>query len=124
MDAVEFVTEDDRSDPDRAAAVQQRAIDHGLLLLTCGTRGNVIRTIPPLVVTTEEIDFGLATFGTSLDAVSDTACRDDSRAAPATAPGGGANAAAAKRWRRPSKPYHASQRQRGNRGNHRRATRS
>jgi 4-aminobutyrate aminotransferase len=70
MQAVEFMTEDGRPDPARAAAVQQRAIDHDLLLLTCGTRGNVVRIIPALVATAEEIEFGLAAFGATVDAVS------------------------------------------------------
>lgn len=70
MQAVEFMTEDGRPDPARATAVQQRAIDHDLLLLTCGTRGNVVRVIPPLVATAEEIGTGLAAFGAAVDAVS------------------------------------------------------
>ena len=50
MQALEFV--DSAGNPDAAAAlrVQQGAIDEGLLLLTCGALGNVVRIIPALIV--------------------------------------------------------------------------
>lgn len=59
MVGVEFTDYDNTPRPDLAAAVQQAAIDEGLLLLTCGIRGNVIRIIPPLTVSADEIDAGL-----------------------------------------------------------------
>lgn len=52
--------------PDLAAAVQQAAIAEDLLLLTCGTRANVVRIIPPLTVSSEEIEIGLAAFERAL----------------------------------------------------------
>ena len=36
------------------------AAARGLLMLTCGAHMNVVRMIPPLVITAEEIDEGLA----------------------------------------------------------------
>ena len=44
--------------PDGATAtrVQQAAADNGLLLLTCGAWGQVVRMIPALVVTEEQVD--------------------------------------------------------------------
>lgn len=44
--------------PDGAAAtrVQQAAAENGLLLLTCGAWGQVVRMIPALVVTEEQVD--------------------------------------------------------------------
>jgi 4-aminobutyrate aminotransferase len=39
-----------------------RCQERGLLLLNCGTYGNVIRWIPPLVVKREEIESALAIF--------------------------------------------------------------
>lgn len=41
---------------DVAAAVRSACIEKGLLLLSCGTHENVIRWIPPLVVTKDQID--------------------------------------------------------------------
>lgn len=62
MQAVEFVASDGAADPATAAAVQQATTRHGLLTLTCGPAGNVVRLIPALVVTAEEIDLGLERF--------------------------------------------------------------
>jgi 4-aminobutyrate aminotransferase/(S)-3-amino-2-methylpropionate transaminase len=47
--------------PDAAAtaAVAKAAHELGLLLLTCGTYGNVIRLLPPLIIADEELDRGL-----------------------------------------------------------------
>jgi 4-aminobutyrate aminotransferase-like enzyme len=42
--------------------VQAECIRRDLLLLTCGTYGNVIRWIPPLVVTAAQIDEALDIF--------------------------------------------------------------
>ncbi|WP_433384192.1 4-aminobutyrate--2-oxoglutarate transaminase [Actinoplanes sp. CA-142083] len=46
-------------DPVATAAVAKAAHESGLLLLTCGTYGNVIRLLPPLVITDDELDRGL-----------------------------------------------------------------
>jgi 4-aminobutyrate aminotransferase / (S)-3-amino-2-methylpropionate transaminase / 5-aminovalerate transaminase len=46
-------------DPATTAAVARAAHESGLLLLTCGTYGNVIRLLPPLVISDEELDRGL-----------------------------------------------------------------
>lgn len=42
--------------------VVARCLEQGLLLLTCGTYGNVIRWIPPLIVTREQIEGALEIF--------------------------------------------------------------
>ncbi|OLT22746.1 4-aminobutyrate aminotransferase [Pseudonocardia sp. CNS-139] len=48
--------------PDAAAATRAHAAaaDRGLLLLTCGPHGNVVRMIPPLVVMAEQVDEAVA----------------------------------------------------------------
>jgi 4-aminobutyrate aminotransferase len=51
-----------------AKAVQSACLARHLLLLTCGTYENVIRWIPPLVVTSEEIDQALGIFAEALAA--------------------------------------------------------
>ncbi|MBL8148149.1 MAG: aminotransferase class III-fold pyridoxal phosphate-dependent enzyme [Anaerolineae bacterium] len=55
-------------EPDKAAtkAVQQAALAQRLLILTCGSYENVIRWIPPLVVTEGQIDEALAVFAEAL----------------------------------------------------------
>ena len=42
--------------PDLAKAFLSAAFDRHLMLLTCGTYSQVVRFIPPLVTTDEEID--------------------------------------------------------------------
>ncbi len=45
--------------PDRAKATVDAAFERGLLLLSCGLYGNVIRLLPPLTIADEELDEGL-----------------------------------------------------------------
>ncbi|MCP3798230.1 aminotransferase class III-fold pyridoxal phosphate-dependent enzyme [Allokutzneria sp. A3M-2-11 16] len=55
----EFTTADGEPDNATAQAAQKAAAERGLLLLTCGAHMNVVRMIPPLIVTAEQIDEGL-----------------------------------------------------------------
>jgi 4-aminobutyrate aminotransferase len=56
-------------DPARVAAVIKHCLDHGkVILMNAGTYGNVIRWMPPLVVTEAEITHALAVFSAALDA--------------------------------------------------------
>jgi 4-aminobutyrate aminotransferase-like enzyme len=50
MTAVEFAKPDGTPDADYTRQVQKRAQDAGLLLLTCGVYGNVIRFLFPLTI--------------------------------------------------------------------------
>jgi len=54
--------------PDRAQAVVSAAFERGLILLSCGLYGNVIRLLPPLNVAPDELDEGLAILEESLGA--------------------------------------------------------
>jgi 4-aminobutyrate aminotransferase len=69
MVGTEFVKADGSPDATTMAKVNQYCTDHKLLMLTCGTYGNVIRWIPPLVVTEEQIDESLKIFAAALDSV-------------------------------------------------------
>ena len=55
MNSVEFCAPDDhiRPDPAFAQAVRKAAEQKGLLLLTCGLYGNVIRFLAPLTIPNE-----------------------------------------------------------------------
>jgi 4-aminobutyrate aminotransferase len=56
-------------DPARVASVQQHCLREGhLLLMNAGTYGNVIRWMPPLVVTEAEVAQALAAFGAAVKA--------------------------------------------------------
>ncbi len=65
MLAVEFT---ERS-PDRAKAVVDAAFERGLLLLSCGMYGNVLRFLPALTISDDELDEGLVVLEESLAAV-------------------------------------------------------
>lgn len=69
MQGIEFTGEDGKPDAATAAAIQQATTDQGLLTLTCGPAGNVVRLIPALVVTAEEIATGLERFEAAVGAV-------------------------------------------------------
>ncbi|MFD8009533.1 aspartate aminotransferase family protein [Streptomyces sp. NPDC058955] len=56
----EFRRPDGSPDPVLAKSVQRAAADSGLLLLTCGVHSNVVRMIPALVVTADQVEEGLA----------------------------------------------------------------
>lgn len=60
MQAGEFTTADGEPDAATAQRAHRAAADRGLLLLTCGAHGNVVRLIPPLVVNEAQIDDALA----------------------------------------------------------------
>ncbi|NKY53412.1 aspartate aminotransferase family protein [Nocardia vermiculata] len=63
----EFTTATGEPDSATAAAAQQAAARHGLLLLTCGAYSNVVRMIPPLIVSSDQIDEALAIWARVLD---------------------------------------------------------
>ena len=42
-----------------AARVQERCLTEGLVVLTCGPAENVLRLVPPLTLTDDELDLGL-----------------------------------------------------------------
>lgn len=66
MVGVEFTGLDHKPAAEIATRVQKACIERNLLLLTCGTYGNVIRWIPPLVVNSQQIDEALAIFNESM----------------------------------------------------------
>jgi 4-aminobutyrate aminotransferase len=69
MIGVEFRTADRKPDKSTTKAVVQACFDRKLMLLTCGTYDNVIRWIPPLVVTEKQIDEAIEIFCDALKSV-------------------------------------------------------
>jgi 4-aminobutyrate aminotransferase-like enzyme len=61
MLALELVEDRDSKRPagDLAKATVARALDGGLILLTCGLYGNVVRILVPLVASDEDVNRGL-----------------------------------------------------------------
>ncbi len=68
MAAVEFVR-DNEPDPETTEAVIAKAADRNLLLLSCGTFGNVVRIIPPLIVNQAQIEKALTIFENALESL-------------------------------------------------------
>ena len=69
MVACEFVdTATGEPDPDMTKKVQQHALQHGLLLLTCGVYGNVIRFLFPLTIEDHIFDEALGKLDTAFNA--------------------------------------------------------
>lgn len=69
MIGIEFTAPDGSPDAATALAVQQATTGHGLLTLTCGPQGNVVRLIPALVVTEEEVRLGADRFRAAVEEV-------------------------------------------------------
>ncbi|MEJ2153767.1 MAG: 4-aminobutyrate--2-oxoglutarate transaminase [Desulfobacteraceae bacterium] len=61
MMAMELVTDRDKKTPagEATKALVKYCFDNGLILLACGTYGNVIRLLMPLVISDEQLDQGL-----------------------------------------------------------------
>ena len=62
MIGVEFVKNGKEPDPNSLAKVRAYCFDRGLLLLDAGTERNVLRFIPPLNTTEEQMDWALTIF--------------------------------------------------------------
>jgi 4-aminobutyrate aminotransferase len=75
MVGVEFVRDRATREPDGETcdALMQACADHGLLVLNCGTHHNVIRFLPPIDVTSEEIATGVRLFADALRSVAHSA---------------------------------------------------
>jgi 4-aminobutyrate aminotransferase len=59
MIGIELVTEGNEPDIDAFGAIGQYAFDAGMFILNCSPDGNVIRFIPPLNVSDEDLDRGI-----------------------------------------------------------------
>jgi len=65
MSAIELVAKGDAASPaaDLTKAIAAEAASRGVVTLTCGVRGNVIRFLPPLTIGTEVLAEGLTIIG-------------------------------------------------------------
>jgi 4-aminobutyrate aminotransferase / (S)-3-amino-2-methylpropionate transaminase / 5-aminovalerate transaminase len=69
MIAIELVRGDRSPDPATTQRVAARCHEQGLMVLTAGTHGNVIRLLPPLVIADDLFDEGLDILADALQAV-------------------------------------------------------
>lgn len=68
MIGVELVDKAGKPAPDAFTKVSERAMQEGLLILPCGPDGNVIRFIPPLNVSMDDLDAGIDMLEKGLEA--------------------------------------------------------
>jgi 4-aminobutyrate aminotransferase len=59
MIGIDLRTPEGAPDPDAWKSISRDAMGNGLLILNCGPEGNVIRFIPPLNVSMEDLDTGI-----------------------------------------------------------------
>jgi len=71
MCAIELVRDAESREPadKETKEIAQYCYEHGLITITAGTYGNVMRILVPLVVTDEQFDEGLGIIGAALDSV-------------------------------------------------------
>ena len=63
MIGIEFVLDDSKTPaPDLVKQVLKQCLENKLLIVSCGTHGNVIRLMPPLTISKDELINGLTTF--------------------------------------------------------------
>lgn len=65
MVACEFM-EQGRPATELVRRIQQSCLEDGLMMLTCGTYANVIRWLPPLIVTAQQIDESIGIFSKAI----------------------------------------------------------
>jgi 4-aminobutyrate aminotransferase len=69
MHGIEIVDGNGRPDGERAGHLLKAAEKHGLLLLRCGTHGQIIRWLPPLVITPNEVDQAMTKFAAAAESL-------------------------------------------------------
>jgi len=67
MQGIEVLDEQGQPDPARAGALVEKMLARGVILLSGGTRRNVLSFTPPFVITEPEIDFALKQLRRGLD---------------------------------------------------------
>jgi 4-aminobutyrate aminotransferase/(S)-3-amino-2-methylpropionate transaminase len=68
MWGIEFVTDRASKAPakEQTAAIAKHCYEHGLVTVTAGTLGNVVRTLMPLVISDAELNEGLDILGAAI----------------------------------------------------------
>lgn len=71
MQAIEFVRSAEKREPakEEADRIARACYERGLIVLTAGTYGNVIRLLAPLVITDADLNEGLSVLDSAIDSV-------------------------------------------------------
>ncbi|MCK1995364.1 aspartate aminotransferase family protein [Peribacillus muralis] len=72
MIGMEFLDRDGKPDAQTVELLRQKALGKGLILLSCGVDKNVIRFIPPLIITKDQIDEAMNIIQASLQEIIST----------------------------------------------------
>jgi 4-aminobutyrate aminotransferase/(S)-3-amino-2-methylpropionate transaminase len=77
MQAIELVKSSESREPaeEETRQVVRYCFEHGLIVLSAGSYGNVIRLLAPLIITDEQFDEGLTVLEAALGSVCETALR-------------------------------------------------
>jgi 4-aminobutyrate aminotransferase-like enzyme len=59
MIGIDLVTADGEPNAEAFTAIDAHAQEAGMFILNCGPDGNIIRFIPPLTVSPEDLDLGI-----------------------------------------------------------------
>jgi 4-aminobutyrate aminotransferase/(S)-3-amino-2-methylpropionate transaminase len=66
MQAIELVSAGQAPNADATKALAQYCLEHGVILVTAGSYGNVVRVLMPLVITDAQMDESLDVMETGL----------------------------------------------------------
>ncbi|EMA69598.1 aspartate aminotransferase family protein [Halorubrum kocurii] len=69
----EFVDANGEPDDDRVEAIQEYCYEHGVLVWTAGQYGNVVRLLPPLVLTQQQAEVGTEVIADAIEATAELA---------------------------------------------------
>lgn len=69
MRALEFVRDRKTKDPLQVAPLLNKCVDKGLIVVSCGIRGNVIRFLMPLVINEEQLELGFSILEKSISEI-------------------------------------------------------
>ena len=70
MQAITLVSDDGSPNAEATKQIARYACEHGVILVTAGTYGNVVRILMPLVMSDEQMDEALDVLAAALDSVS------------------------------------------------------
>jgi 4-aminobutyrate aminotransferase/(S)-3-amino-2-methylpropionate transaminase len=79
MQALELVTSQETREPAKTEQIMRYCYEHGLLAISAGTYGNVIRLLVPLVISDADFDEGLDVLEGALSAASETHASAETR---------------------------------------------
>ena len=71
MCAVEFITDIESKNPNKEiiGKIAKESLQQGVIFISAGIYGNVLRFLPPLVMTDEQLEYGMDVLEKSLEKI-------------------------------------------------------